>query len=665
MTKSIMGKIAPYEAVFSLDIGTKSITGIVAKKQDEKFIIVDTEIMEYSERAMYDGQIHDIDKVARAATIVKEKLEERLGFQLTEVAIAAAGRALKTHRVQVGMDIDSTKEIDQATIQSLEIEGIQKAQKILDGENMKDVKYYCVGHTVIHYYLNGSMITSLKGHRGDKIEADILATFLPHVVVDSLYAVMDKIGLEVVYLTLEPIAAIHVAIPPKVRLLNLALVDIGAGTSDIAITQDGTIVSYAMASIAGDEITEAIAKEFLLDFDTAEKLKIDLNQNESHTFEDIVGISYTMTTEEIVKRIALAIENLAKEISQKIIEYNGKAPSAVFCIGGGSQIPTLTQYIADDLGLKEERVVVRGTEIIQNVEFLCEKLQGPEFITPIGICMISTKEQAENFIKVGVNENVVKLFQTKELFVSDALIKAGVNAKQLIGRSGKNLNLFINGEKKLIKGTFGEAAQIYVNGKLSNLDERIYHMDQIIFHPAVNGQDGVLSLKDFIEKTGVVRLNDVEIHLVNHVLVNEEKKDVDYILKDGDQITTTEIHNVLEVLKKFNIEEEQYHIYVNGIEADPYFILKSEDEIVICEKGEKISNDAKLIKEDTIKITVNNEEIEMLKKGKEPIFVDIFDYFDFDRTKAQGTLIMELNGERAAYTDSIQDGDRIEIYWKK
>lgn len=59
-----------------------------------------------------------------------------------------------------------------------------------------------------------------------KIEADIPAIFLLHVVIDSLYAVMDRIGLEVVNLTLEPIAAINAAIPQDLRLLNLALVDV-------------------------------------------------------------------------------------------------------------------------------------------------------------------------------------------------------------------------------------------------------------------------------------------------------------------------------------------------------------------------------------------------------------------------------------------------------
>lgn len=89
-----------------------------------------------------------------------------------------------------------------------------------------------------------------------------------------LYKVMDNIGLDVGFMTLEPIAAIEAAVPNNIRLLNVALVDIGAGTSDIAITKDGTIAAYAMTSTAGDEITEMLAKTYLLDFDTAEAVKM-------------------------------------------------------------------------------------------------------------------------------------------------------------------------------------------------------------------------------------------------------------------------------------------------------------------------------------------------------------------------------------------------------
>ena len=64
--------------------------------------------------------------------------------------------------------------------------------------------------------------------------------------MDGLYAAVEKAGLYVANLTLEPIAAMNVAIPEKFRLLNIALVDVGAGTSDISITNDGSIIAYGM-----------------------------------------------------------------------------------------------------------------------------------------------------------------------------------------------------------------------------------------------------------------------------------------------------------------------------------------------------------------------------------------------------------------------------------
>ena len=85
-------------------------------------------------------------------------------------------------------------------------------------------------------------------------------------------------------LTLEPIAAINVLIPPSMRRLNVALVDIGAGTSDIAITDNNTVTAYGMVPVAGDEITEALSNHYLLDFPLAESAKrsITLRQRYSH-----------------------------------------------------------------------------------------------------------------------------------------------------------------------------------------------------------------------------------------------------------------------------------------------------------------------------------------------------------------------------------------------
>ena len=97
---------------------------------------------------------------------------------------------------------------------------------------------------------------NLEGHKARTIGEDLIATFLPEDVVDGLYKAVELAGLSVANMTLEPIAAIQVAIPERFRMLNIALIDVGAGTSDSSITNDGCIIAYGMIPVAGDALTE-------------------------------------------------------------------------------------------------------------------------------------------------------------------------------------------------------------------------------------------------------------------------------------------------------------------------------------------------------------------------------------------------------------------------
>ena len=108
----------------------------------------------------------------------------------------------------------------------------------------------------MRYYMNGYQMGNLEGHKAKSIAVDLIATFLPDDVVDGLYKAVEFAGLHVANLTLEPIAAIQVAIPEKFRMLNMALVDVGAGTSDISITKEGTITAYGMIPVAGNRSRE-------------------------------------------------------------------------------------------------------------------------------------------------------------------------------------------------------------------------------------------------------------------------------------------------------------------------------------------------------------------------------------------------------------------------
>lgn len=226
-------KVNGEELVFGLDIGTRSMVGTVGYRQGERFVVTAQEIRQHQTRAMLDGQIHDINRVAAAIADIRQALQDKTGIKLEEVCIAAAGRVLKTMNVHVDMDLDKERNVTKEDMSNLISLGIEQAFEDFQEKNDTNMHFYCVGYSVVRYFLNGLWMGQPEHHKAKTIGADIIATFLPDDVVDGLYSAVELAGLRVANLTLEPIAAIRVAIPEKYRLLNIAMIDVGAGTSDI------------------------------------------------------------------------------------------------------------------------------------------------------------------------------------------------------------------------------------------------------------------------------------------------------------------------------------------------------------------------------------------------------------------------------------------------
>ncbi|MCQ1528392.1 cell division FtsA domain-containing protein [Lutispora saccharofermentans] len=558
------------EFYFSLDIGTRTVVGIVGAFRGEVFEIIDFEVEEHKKRAMYDGQIHDINLVKETVTNVKEKLEKRLNIKLDKVSIAAAGRSLKTCKIEVSRDMDPLTYIDKDIIASLEIEAIQKAQKEMMSMNAgENSEYYCVGYAVTNYFLNGTIIGKLDGHRGSSIGVEVIATFLPRTVIDSLQTVIRLSGLSIHNMTLEPIAAMNVAIQDNFKLLNIALVDVGAGTSDIALTKNGTIFAFAMVPTAGDEITEKIAEAYLLDFDTSEKVKLSLSKKSAIKFKDIMGVKHQVSADEVMKIAETAVKDLALEISQKIMEYNGKSPSAVFLIGGGSCIPLLADYIALNLELPKDRVGVRKTDIIKDVIFDGRRISGPEFITPIGIGVSARSVKKSDFIHVVVNDKPVKLLNTNGITVADVLIFIGFNPRLLIGPRGKDLHYELNGEKVVLKGQLGEPSAIFVNDMPSNINAEVFNGDIIKVQGAVGGKAARIQMKEIIKNTPrkAVSINGQEYELKVRAMVNGEIIDDSHEMKDGDVVRFKYTETVREILEELRIPKDSFHIFINDKNA--------------------------------------------------------------------------------------------------
>lgn len=773
----------PGQLVFGLDIGTRSIVGTVGYRQDdERFVVVAQTGKEHTTRAMLDGQIHDIGRVGNTIREVKERLELKLDRKLDKVCIAAAGRVLKTIQVHTDMEFSSERVVTQEDIQTLNSKATEEAYKEFLNETESDSRFYCVGSSVVRYYMNDYPMSNLQDHKAKKISVDMIATFLPDDVVDGLYKAVEHAGLSVASLTLEPIAAIELAIPEKFRLLNIGLVDVGAGTSDISITKEGTITAFGMIPIAGDSLTEPIALHCMVDFNTAEQIKRDAGEMEVVTYFDIMGLQQQITSSEVEKLLEPLVEKMTDEVANKILELNGgKSVGAVFVVGGGGKIPGYTKALAAKLDLAPERVAIRGKEVMHNIIFEDSEMeQNSLLVTPIGICLDYYKEN-HNFIYVSFNDATVKLYNNNKLTVMDAAMQTDYPSVNLFPKSGQKLTFTVNGKERFVRGEMGEPAVILLNGEPANLHTPIKENDIVKVTESTGGAPG----KAYLEKLPEYKfqmdiiVNGARVTLPKYPVVNGELVTGSYEILEGDavefldyatveQIKTfmdipdhpgnvwmvnnkeasadTKVYENFEVIWKLvNRPQQTITAVANASTATPKMAMvapvieesyignyeqeKEAIEEVVQEtpaqtaesltqpiesviqpvtapsieplvqettaqttliqqpgqveapKAEAVSAESKeaenlsnnplaetTVEEPTeprnVYVVVNGKPVTMTGKPKY-VFVDIFNFIEFDLSKPQGAIVTQVNGHDANYMEELQSGDVIQIYWRK
>lgn len=685
------------QLVFGLDIGTRSIVGTVGYINNGKFHVLAQRDKEHETRAMLDGQIHDIGKVGATIAFVKKQLEEDLNRDLTEVCIAAAGRVLRTVTTYVEHVFESEQEILAENIYSLSTMGVEKAYEEFQKTNDSEMKFYCVGYTPMRYYMNGYQIGNLEGHKAKTIGVDLIATFLPDDVVDGLYKAVEQAGLHVCNLTLEPIAAIQVAIPEKFRMLNMALVDVGAGTSDISITKDGTITAYGMIPVAGDSLTDIIVQHCLVDFETAEYIKRTVSVQDLVEYHDIMGLPQSIGAQAVMEILKTHVNEMAHMAAECIMELNGEKPvSAVFVVGGGGMIPGYTESLAAELGIVKERVAIRGQEVMQNIVFEMEDARKDSMmVTPIGICL-SYYEQNNSFIFVEFNGSRMKLYDNGHLTVADTAMQAAVSNEDLFPKRGKALTFTVNGKARIARGEQGEAAIILVNGDPADLHTQIQSGDTISLTASTGGTPGKQELGRLAELADPlhVYVNGSGIELPKTAEVNGVRENEFYQVCQDDVIQVRNYYTVAEVAEFLDVPlggeilvndtpaGAETRVYENfsvswDMDADPPRENLPEDAAAEEASEEKAAETephggetqnkpaAAVTPGQDIYVTVNRQSVRLSGKSSY-VFVDLFDYYDFDLNDSRGrSIVTRVNGQKAEFMGGLHDGDVIEIYWEE
>lgn len=704
----------PDDFVFGLDIGTRSIVGTVGYRQpDGHFVVVAQAAVQHETRAMLDGQIHDIGKVADTIRSVSDQLEQLTGKKLNNVCIAAAGRVLKTVEQEAEVTFTTETVVTTEHVYSLDMLAVEKAHETLRQSDNSGLKYYCVGYSVMRYYQNDYPITNLEGHKCSKIRTELIATFLPEEVVDGLYAAVERAGLHVENLTLEPIAAINIAIPERFRLLNIALVDVGAGTSDISITKDGSIIAYGMIPAAGDELTECIAKHYLVDFQEADRMKCESTEQEEVEFQDIMGLPMTVKSSDVAEVVRENVQSITKQVAEKIIELNGdKSVSAVFVVGGGGKITGFTECLAEYLGVAKERVALRGTEVLREVTFLRQDLEIDSLlVTPIGICM-NYYEQRNNFVFVSVNGERIKLYDKGNLTVLDAALQKGLTNDKVFPQRGDAVAYYVQGNLRMQRGEPGESAVIRVNGEEASIATPIHQNDVIEIEVSTKGKPGSIEIQALSEYKSAISfyVNGTKVDCPCFVSANGQLVSAYYEIQNEDKIEILPYYTLEQLLDFMDIAAEgevlvnhvpanlQTKVYENfsvdcqitdkfhETEAAPQESMGSSD-MTDTERSHEPMPVSDTTDESQSSETVNTENITDEQKSQsfdpekdfaitvngEPyalrgkthyILVDVLDIYPIDTSKAHGDYMeIKINGMDAEFSQPLAEHDAVILRW--
>ncbi len=372
------------EIIVGLDIGTTKIACIVGQKDEYGKI----EIMGYGKTpslGVKRGVVANIENTVNSIKKAVEEAEEQSGVEIHRVHVGIAGQHIRSqqHRGNIIRD-DPNKEISQVEIEKL-INDMYKLN-MAPGEEIIDV---IPQDFIID---NEEGVDQPRGMLGSTLEANFHIIIGQTAAAKNIYTCVRKAGLEVDALILEPIASAQAVLTDEEKEAGVALVDIGGGTTDIAIFHNNIIRHTAVIPFGGEIITEDVKEGCSIIKRYAEDLKVKFGsalaeQNSDNEVVSIPGLRGRPPKEITLKNLAGIIEARLEEIIELIDSeikssgYKKKLIGGIVLTGGGSQlkhIDQLAQYITGmdtRIGYPNEYLSGKNSD----------KVAAPMFATGIGL----------------------------------------------------------------------------------------------------------------------------------------------------------------------------------------------------------------------------------------------------------------------------------------
>ncbi|MBL8919677.1 MAG: cell division protein FtsA [Myxococcaceae bacterium] len=397
-----MAKQRGGEIIVGLDIGTTKICAIVGELTDDGIDIIG--IGTNPSRGLRKGVVVNIESTVQSIQRAIDEAEAMAGTEITHVYTGIAGGhiksfggrgvvALKDREVR---DADIARVIEQAKTVNIPVD--REVIHVLPQEFIVDEQ---------------GGIKEPLGMTGARLEARV------HIVTGAVTSAQNIVkcanrgGLNVADIVLQPLASSEAVLTDEEKELGVCLVDIGGGTTDIAVFQNGSIVHTAVIALGGNNLTNDIAMGLRTPMEQAERIKQKhgcaltsmVDKQEMIEVPSVGGREPRVMGRQILSEI---LEPRVEEIFQLVhheIERNGFSEllaSGVVITGGSTLLPGMAELAEEIMGVPVRRGVPRG------IGGLVDVVKSPVYATGVGLVVYGAKNLDRRMFRIREGENVFK-----------------------------------------------------------------------------------------------------------------------------------------------------------------------------------------------------------------------------------------------------------------
>jgi cell division protein FtsA len=379
--------------IVALDIGTEFVKALIAKLDGDKLNIVGVGRARQELGDMYSGAIADISGVVRNCEDALSEAEEQAGLQAKRVVIGIAGELVKGvtntiryRRPQPDRPLD-TAEME-FIIEKVQERAQSKAQKQIALETGNaDVEVKLVNSALVSIHIDGYKVSNPIGFQGHDVAVQIYTAFAPMVHIGALERVAEELSLDLLAVAAEPFAVSRSVLGSDANSSFTAiLVDVGGGTTDIAVVNDGGVEGTKMFGIGGRSFTRTIASELDLSYDDAEKLKVNIENTQ-------IKPSVAKDVNEAIDK-TLDVWIAGVELALGEFESADHLPNRILLCGGGASLTKLVEALKKqdwhkDLPFTKKPTVhhIHPSEVI-DITDSTGKIDDHTFITAMGLLRV-------------------------------------------------------------------------------------------------------------------------------------------------------------------------------------------------------------------------------------------------------------------------------------